>query len=179
MPESIYTTSPRRRRPRRSFGGRRLVALALSLGVIAGVLSSAVAPTMSAAATSKDKKLFVAISNSYNAAVTEFNVVLDAFPACSAPACESSAIESTGDTRFYDATIALEKRAPYPKGVSKDVIEYVGNLVQVQKDVNAVAKAKTFAAQKKLVSTKLELDVENLAFRGMQILIYLGEQKSY
>ena len=134
---------------------------------------------MSAAATSKDKKLFVAISNSYNAAVTEFNVVLDAFSACTAPGCESAAIEGAGDTRFYDATVALEKKAPYPKGVSKDVIEYVGNLVQIQKDINAVAKAKTFAAQKKLVSGKLELDVENLAFRGMQILINLGEQKSF
>ena len=179
MPEADDTTSPRRRRVVRSFGGRRLVALALSFSVIAGVLSSAVAPTMSAAATSKDKKLFVAISNSYNAAVTEFNVVLDAFSACTAPSCESAAIEGAGDTRFYDATVALEKKAPYPKGVSKDVIEYVGNLVQIQKDINAVAKAKTFAAQKKLVSGKLELDVENLAFRGMQILINLGEQKSF
>jgi hypothetical protein len=178
MPETTLTTSPRRRRGR-PVGGRRLIALALSLGVIAGVLGSAVAPTMSAAATSKDKKLFVAISNAYDSAVTEFNVVLDAFPACSAPGCESAAIEGAGDTRFYDATVALEKKAPYPKGVSKDVIEYVGNLVQVQKDINTVAKAKTFAAQKKLVSDKLEVDVENLAFRGMQILINLGEQKSF
>jgi hypothetical protein len=162
-----------------SLRARRLAAFALSLGVVAGVLGSVVAPTWSAASTSKDKALFVAISNSYDAAVTEFNVVLDAFPACSSPACESAAIEGAGDTRFYDATVALEKKAPYPKGDSKNVIEYIGNLVAVQKDINAVAKEKTFAAQKKLVSGKLELDVENLAFRGMQILIYLGEQKNY
>jgi hypothetical protein len=142
-------------------------------------VSGTVAPSWAGATSSRDKTLFVAVSNAYNAAVSEFNVVLDAFPACTAPACESAAIEGAGDTRFYNATVALEKKDPYPKGVSKDVIEYVGNLVQVQKDINAVAKAKTFAAQKKLVSDKLELDVENLAFRGMQILIYLGEQKSY
>ena len=46
-------------------------------------------------------------------------------------------------------------------------------------DINAVAKAKTYAAQKKLTSGQLELDIDNLAFRGMQILVYLGEQKSY
>jgi hypothetical protein len=174
-----FKASPRQRRSHRSLRARRLVALALSVGVVAGVVGSALAPSWSAAATSKDKALFVAISNSYDAAVTEFNVVLDAFPACSSPACESAAIEGAGDTRFYDATVALEKKAPYPKGDSKDVFEYVGNLVAVQKDINAVAKTKTFAAQKKLVSGKLELDVENLAFRGMQILIYLGEQKNY
>jgi hypothetical protein len=168
-----------RHRPNRSLGARRLVALALSLGLVAGVLSSAVAPSVSSASTSKDKLLFVAIGNSYNAAVTEFNVVLDSFAACTAPGCESAAIEGAGDTRFYDATLALEKRAPYPSSISKDVFEYVGNLVQVQKDINAVAKSKTFAAQKKLTSGKLEVDVENLAFRGMQILTYLGEQKSF
>ena len=179
MPDTRRATPLRRRRHGRSFGARRLAALALSLGVVASVLSSAVTPTLSAAATSQDKKLFVAISNSYNAAVNEFNIVLDAFPACTSPGCESAAIEGAGDTRFYNATVALEKKAPYPKSISKDVLEYVGNLVQIQKDINAVAKAKTFAAQKKLVSSKLEIDVENLAFRGMQILINLGEQKSF
>lgn len=172
------STSTRRRRLSRS-GGRRLVSIALCLGIVVGGLSGVAAPSWSAAATSRDKALFVAVSNAYNTGVTEFNVVLDAFSACAAAACESSAIEGAGDTRFYNASVALEKMAPYPKGVSKDVIEYVGNLVQIQKDINAVAKAKTFAAQKKLVSGTLELDVDNLAFRGMQILIYLGEQKSY
>jgi len=33
--------------------------------------------------------------------------------------------------------------------------------------------------RKQLVSTKLEIDVENLAFRGCRSLSYLGEQKSY
>ena len=155
-----------------------MAAVALSLGVVVA-LGGTIAPSWSEAATSQDKTLFVAVSNSYNGAVAEFNVVLDAFNACTSPGCESAAIEGAGDTRFYKATVALEKKAPYPKGVSKDVIEYIGNLVQIQKDINAVAKDKTFAAQKKLVSGKLELDVENLAFRGMQILIYLGEQKSY
>ncbi|MGB8197127.1 MAG: hypothetical protein WCF25_09005 [Acidimicrobiales bacterium] len=163
----------------RSLGARRVLSLALSLGLLAGVLGTVVAPSSSGAATSKDKALFVAVSNSYNGAVSEFNIVLDAFNACSSPGCESAAIEGAGDTRFYKATVALEKKAPYPSGVSKDVIEYVGNLVQIQKDINAVAKSKTFAGQKKLVSGKLEVDVENLAFRGMQILIYLGEQKAY
>jgi hypothetical protein len=175
MPErSSRTTSTRRR------FCRRLGALALTFGVVAGVLASAVAPSWSAAATTKsDKTLFVAVGNVYNSAVTEFNIVLDGFAACSSAGCESAAIEGVGDTRFYNATVALEKQAPYPSGVSKDVFEYVGNLVAVQKDINAVAKAKTYAAQKKLTSGKLEDDVENLAFRGMVILIYLGEQKSY
>jgi hypothetical protein len=159
--------------------GARLVALALAFGVALGALTSMAAPSSSGAATSKDKILFVAVSNSYNAAVTEFNIVLDSFSACSAPGCVSSAIESTGDTRFYNATVKLEKTAPYSSGVSKDVIEFVGNLVSIQKDINAVAKAKTYAAQKKLTSGQLELDIDNLAFRGMQILVYLGEQKSY
>jgi hypothetical protein len=178
MPELTDSTLARRRRSRR--GARRFTSFVLCVGVVTGALGSAVAPSWSAAATKKnDRTLFVAVSNAYNSAVTEFNIVLDAYAACTAPACESAAIEGAGDTRFYNATVALEKQAPYPSGVSKDVFEYVGNLVAVQKDINAVAKAKTYAAQKKLTSSKLEDDVENLAFRGMVILIYLGEQKSY
>jgi len=46
----------------------------------------------------------------------------------------------------------------------------VGTIVNIQKDVNAIAKAKTIAQQKQLVSTKLEIDVENLAFRGCRSL---------
>jgi hypothetical protein len=59
------------------------------------------------------------------------------------------------------------------------VIEYIGNLVAIQKDINTVAKATTIAKQKSLVSGALEVDVDNLAFRGMHILIYLGEQKKF
>lgn len=169
----------RARRVRNIVHVRRLIAIALSLGFVVGALTSSIAPSWSVAATSQDKTLFVAVSNSYNAAVTEFNVALDAFSACTAPACESAAIEGAGDLRFYKATVALEKKSPYPKGISKDVIEYIGNLVAIQKDINATAKDKTFTAQKKLVSDKLQVDVENLAFRGMQIVVYLGEQKSF
>ena len=158
---------------------RHAIICSLSIGLIAGVLGGAWASPSFAATTSKDKSLFVTVASSYNAAVTEFNVVIDSFPACSSPTCVSDAIEGAGDTSFYKATLALEKKGPYPSGVSKDVIEYVGTIVNIQKDVNAIAKAKTIAQQKQLVSTKLEIDVENLAFRGMQILIYLGEQKSY
>ena len=158
---------------------RHDIICSLSIGLIAGVLGGAWASPSFAATTSKDKSLFVTVASSYNAAVTEFNVVIDSFPACSSPTCVSDAIEGAGDTSFYKATLALEKKGPYPSGVSKDVIEYVGTIVNIQKDVNAIAKAKTIAQQKQLVSTKLEIDVENVAFRGMQILIYLGEQKSY
>ena len=158
---------------------RRFVVWSLSLGLLSGIAGSSLAPVWSAAATSKNKTLFVAVGNSYNAAVTEFNVVVDSFSACSTPACISAAIEGLGDTRFYKATLALEKKGPYPSGIFKDLNEYVGNLITVQKDVNSVAKATTIARQKVIVAGTLELDVDNLAFRGIHILIYQGEQKKF
>jgi len=45
-----------------------------------GVLGGAWASPSFAATTSKDKSLFVTVASSYNAAVTEFNVVIDSFP---------------------------------------------------------------------------------------------------
>jgi hypothetical protein len=156
---------------------RRVAACSLALGLVSGVLITA--PNVADAATSKDKTLFVAVGNSYSAAVTEFNLVIDSFSACSAAKCVGAAIEGLGDTRFYQATLALEKVAPYPSGISKDLTEFVGNLVTIQKDINAVAKAPTIAKQKSDVTGTLELDVDNLAFRGMHILIYFGEQKKF
>jgi hypothetical protein len=138
-----------------------------------------VSPVWSSAATSTNKALFVAVGNSYGAAVTEFNLVIDSFTACTAAACVAAAIEGAGDTEFYKATIALEKKGPYPSGISKDMDVYVGNLIGVQKDINAVAKATTIARQKTLVTNSLELDVDNLSFRGIHILIYLGELKKF
>lgn len=35
------------------------------------------------------------------------------------------------------------------------------------------------AHQKSIVSGTLELDVDNLSFRGIHVLIYLGEQKKF
>ena len=157
----------------------RLVTTSLLVGLMSWALGSALAPSESVAATSHDKSLFQSAANSYNAAVTEFNVVIESFSACPSAGCVAGAIEGAGDTRFYKATLALEKKGPYPSGVSKDVDEYVGNLITIQKDINSVAKAKTIAAQKAIASGKLELDVDNLAFRGMQILIYLGEQPKF
>jgi hypothetical protein len=158
---------------------RRLVLCSLALGLFSGVVGSAISPGVSAAATSKNKTLFIAVSNSYGAAVTEFNLVVDSFSACTGAACVSAAIEGAGDTEFYKATVALEKRAPYPSGISKDLTEYIGNLIAVQKDINTVAKATTIARQKTAVTNALELDVDNLAFRGMHILIFLGELKKF
>ena len=40
----------------------------------------------------------------------------------------------------------------------------MGTIVNIQKDVNAIAKAKTIAQQKQLVSTKLEIDVDPQSF---------------
>jgi hypothetical protein len=158
---------------------RRVVTSSLALGLALGVLINTTAPDVAGAATSKDKALFVAVSNSYSATVTEFNIVIESFTPCTATPCIAAAIEGPGDTRFYQATVALEKKAPYPSGISKDVLEYVGNLVTIQKDINAVAKAKTIAKQQSIVSGTMETDVDDLAFRGMHILIYLGEQKKF
>jgi hypothetical protein len=151
----------------------------LAIGLILGIAGSSLSSVGAAAATSKNKALFVAVANSYSAAVTEFNLVITAFSACTSTSCIGAAIEGLGDTRFYQATVALEKKGPYSSGISKDMDEYVGNLVTIQKDVNSVAKATTVAKQKSLVSGTLELDVSDLAFRGMHILIYLGEQKKF
>jgi hypothetical protein len=158
---------------------RRIAVSSLALGLLLGMAGSSLSSVGAAAATSKNKALFVAVSNSYSAAVTEFNLVIESFTACTASSCIATAIEGAADTRFYQSSVALEKKAPYASGISKDVLEYVGNLVVIQKDVNAVAKAGTIAKQKSIVSGTLEVDVDDLAFRGMHILIYLGEQKNF
>ena len=101
------------------------------------------------------------------------------FSACSAGSCVAAAIEGAGATAFYKVTLALEKAAPYPTAISKDLKGYIGSLIKVQKDINAVAKAKTIAAQKTLVSSTLELDVDDLSFRGIHIPINLAEQKKF
>jgi hypothetical protein len=156
-----------------------VLACSLALALLCGVVGSSLSSVSAGAATSKTKALFVAVSNSYSAGVTEFNLVIASFSACTSATCVGAAIEGLGDTRFYNATVALEKKAPYASGISKDVLEYVGNLVTIQKDVNTVAKAKTVAQQRSIVSGTLELDFDDLAFRGMHILIYLGEQKKF
>lgn len=158
---------------------RRLAACSLVLGLLVGIGVSSLAPETSAAATSKYKTLFVAVGNAYDAAVNEFNVAIQSFTACSSAGCEAGAVEGLSDTRFYKATLALEKTAPYPSGVSKSLFEYVGNLVAIQKDINAIAKLKTISSQKSVTSGKLAIDLNNLSYRGMQILIYLGEQKKF
>jgi hypothetical protein len=158
---------------------RRIIISSLALTLVTGVLINTTALDVAGAATSKDKALFVAVSNSYSATVTEFNIVIESFTPCTASPCIAAAIEGPGDTRFYKATVALEKKAPYPSGISKDTLEYIGNLVTIQKDINAVAKATTIAKQKSIVSGTMETDVDDLAFRGMHILIYLGEQKKF
>ena len=182
MSNEISTKKGMRSRVVRLFGvavPRRVVTCSLALGLVSSVLISSAAPVMAGAATGTNKTLFVAVSNSYSAAVTEFNVVIESFTPCTASSCIAASIEGPGDTRFYQATVALEKKSPYPSGISRDVIEYIGNLVAIQKDINKVAKATTIAKQKSLVSGALEVDVDTLAFRGMHILIYLGEQKKF
>jgi hypothetical protein len=171
----LRRVTPGHRRSRSRGLLRRLAACSLSFGLLA----SFVGVSNATAATSMNKTLFVAVSNGYSAAVTEFNLVIDSFSACPSAVCVSTAIEGLADTRFYKATVALEKLGPYASGISTDMNEYVGNLIDVQKDINAVAKAKTIAKQKSVVSNTLELDIDNLAFRGMHILIYLGELKSF
>jgi hypothetical protein len=158
---------------------RRVVATSLLLGLVTWSLAGALAPATSSAATSKDRTLFAAVSTSYDATLNEFNLVIDSFSACPTAKCVGAASEGASDTRLYQATLALEKKGPYPSGVAKSLNIYVGNLINIQKDINAVDKAKTINGQKTVVSNKLELDVDNLAFRGIQILIYLGEQKKY
>ena len=174
-----HVTRPRRITKRLRDVARRFALCSLALGLFAGIVGSSWSPASAAAATSKNKVLFVAVSNSYSAAVTEFNIVIESFTPCTASPCVSAAIEGAGDSRFYQETVALEKKAPYPSGISKDLIEYIGNLVEIQKDINAVAKATSLAKQKSIVAGTLEVDVDNLAFRGMHILIYFGEQKSF
>jgi hypothetical protein len=158
---------------------RRIFMSSLAIGIVSGVLVSTAAPVSSAAATSQDKTLFVAVGNSYNDAVVEFNLIVDSFTACPSAACVSAAIEGVGDTNFYKSTLVLDKLGPYPSGISKDVNTYVGNLITIQKDINSVAKAKTIPRQKAIVQGTLELDVDNLAFRGIHIEIYLGEQRKF
>jgi hypothetical protein len=41
------------------------------------------------------------------------------------------------------------------------------------------AKASTITHRKSIVSNTLELDVDYLSFRGIQVVIYLGEQKKF
>ena len=140
----------------------------MTLGFFAGIAGSSWAPEPSAAATGENKALFVAVSNSYNATVVEFNVVVDSFAACSAAQCVSSAIEGLSDTRFYDATVALEKTGRIPQVYPRTSTCTSATSSPVQRtDVNAVAKAATTTGQKSIVTRTLEYDVDNLAFRGM------------
>ena len=129
--------------------------------------------------TNNDRTLFRAVGNSYNASVTELNVVLGTFSTCTGPSCIASAIEGAGDTHLYQATLALEKQAPYPTGVSSDLNKYIVYLNDIQKDINAVAKSTTIAQQKEIVTGQIELDLGNLTYRGIAILIYLGEQPNF
>ena len=159
-------------------GARRLIVVTLVIGLIGSALYFTFGPIRSTS-TNNDSTLFRAVGNSYNGSVTELNVVLRTFSTCTVPSCITSAIEGAGDTHLYQATLALEKQAPYPTGVSSDVNKYIAYLIDIQKDVNAVAKSTTLAQQKEIVAGKIELDLGNLTYRGIAILIYLGEQPGF
>jgi hypothetical protein len=157
---------------------RRLIIVTLVIGLIGWALDISFGrPTFTT--TKSDSALFMTVSNSYNASVTELNIIVETFSTCTAASCISAAIEGAGDTHLYQATLALEKAAPYPSGVSSDLQKYIVSLIDVQKDINAVAKATTIAQQRGIVSGKVELDVGNLTYRGIEILIYLGEQPNF
>ena len=79
MSNEISTKKGMRSRVVRLFGvavARRVVTCSLALGLVSSVLIRSAAPVMAGAATGTNKTLFVAVSNSYSAAVTEFNVVI-------------------------------------------------------------------------------------------------------
>ena len=158
---------------------RRVATCSFAIAVLAGMAASSLSPESSSAATSANRALFVAVSNSYSAAVTEFNLVIDSFSACTSSSGVATAIDGRGDTRFYQMTLALEKRGPYPSGIAKDVNAFIANLIAVQKEMDAVARAPSVARQRSIVAGTLELEVDNLAFRGMHLLIYLGEQTTF
>ena len=159
-------------------GARRLIVVTLVIGLIGSALYFTFGPIRSAS-TNNDSALFQAVGNSYNASVTELNVVLGTFSTCTVPSCIASAIEGAGDTHLYQTTLALEKQAPYPTGVSSNLNKYIVYLIDIQKDINAVAKSTTIAQQKEIVAGKIELDLGNLTYRGIAILIYLGEQPNF
>jgi hypothetical protein len=156
---------------------RRLIVATLVIGLIGSALYFSFRPNWTS--TKSDSALFVVVSNSYNSSVTELNIIVETFSTCTTASCISAAIEGAGDTHLYQATLALEKAAPYPSGVSSDLQKYIVSLIDVQKDINAVAKATTIAQQREIVSGKVELDVGNLTYRGIEILIYLGEQPNF
>jgi hypothetical protein len=159
-------------------GARRLIVMTLVIGLIGSALYySLVRPTFTS--TRSDSALFQTVSNSYNASVTELNIIVETFSTCTTASCIATAIEGAGDTHLYQATLALEKAAPYPSSVSSDIQKYIVSLIDIQKDINAVAKAPTIADQRVIVSGKVELDLGSLTYRGIEILIYLGEQPNF
>lgn len=159
-------------------GARRLIALTLVIGVIGSALYfSFVPPTFRS--SSNESALFQAVGNSYNASLTELNIVIETFSTCTQASCIAAAVEGTGDTHLYQATLALEKLAPYPSGVTSALKLYTTDLIDIQNDINAVAKAPTIAQQKEIASSKVELDLGSLTYRGISILIYLGEQPNF
>jgi hypothetical protein len=159
-------------------GARRLIVLTLVIGVIGSALYfSFVPPTFTK--SSNESTLFQAVGNSYDASLTELNIVIETFSTCTQASCVAAAVEGTGDTHLYQATLALEKLAPYPSGVTSALKEYTTDLIDIQNDINAVAKAPTIAQQKEIASSKVELDLGSLTYRGISILIYLGEQPNF
>ncbi len=159
-------------------GARRLIVLTLVIGIIGSTLYFSLVPIRSSS-TQNDRALFQAVGNSYEASQSELNIISKAFAACPDPTCIAAAIEGAGDRHLYQTTLALEKQAPYPKDISSDVSKYVVYLIDFQKDINAMAKSTTIAQQKAIVTDKIELDVGNLTYRGINVLIYLGEQEMF
>jgi hypothetical protein len=159
-------------------GAHRLIVVTLVIGVIGSALYFSFVPIRSAS-TKSDLTLFQAVGTSYNASVTELNIIIETFSTCTSSSCIAAAIEGSGDTHLYQATLALEKQAPYPSGVTSALNTYITTLINIQKDINAVAKATTIADQKSIVTSRIELDLGNLTYRGIAILIYLGEQPNF
>jgi hypothetical protein len=159
-------------------GARRLIVVTLVIGVIGSALYFSFVPIRTTS-TKSDLTLFQAVGTSYNASVTELNVIIETFSTCTTSSCIAAAIEGAGDTHLYQATLALEKQAPYPTAITSAVNTYLTTLISIQKDINAVAKATTIADQKSIVTSKIELDLGNLTYRGIAILIYLGEQPNF
>jgi len=65
-------------------GARRLIVLTLVIGLIGSALYFTFGPIRSTS-TNNDSTLFQAVGNSYNASVTELNVVLETFSTCTVP----------------------------------------------------------------------------------------------
>jgi hypothetical protein len=159
-------------------GARRLVMVTLAIGVIGSALYFSFVP-IRFTSSNNDRTLFQAVGNTYHASQTELNVIFKAFGACTTSSCIATAIEGAGDAHLYQATLALEKQAPYPSGIAGDVNKYFNYLIDLQKDINAMARATTTAQQKQIVTGKIELDLGNLTYRGIAILIYLGERPNF